>query len=215
MAERKSIRQRKPTVHFDEILAQSAKPAKYGKPQTKASKAREPYHDPTPTESSYNEAIQEDPVQLLCEQTLSLNLQANLTENTACKTVEEASGAESTNEAKAADETKAADKALDGLDSKSKKANKKAKEAKLACLKKLQFDKIVSMLPKPKNVVFEPFSPGQSRQPEVKLPPNIDASDLLALSAGGSWHSSCQTNIEYPTTKPELVRLRLLWCFSL
>src|SRR5436305_9399494 len=145
MAERKSIRQRKPTVHFDEILAQSAKPAKYGKPQTKASKAREPYHDPTPTESSYNEAIQEDPVQLLCEQTLSLNLQANLTENTACKTVEEAAGAES------ADEAKAADEALDGLDSKSKKANKKAKEAELACLKKLQFDEIVSMLPEPKN----------------------------------------------------------------
>ena len=74
MAERRSNRQGKPVVPFDEIVRQSAKPAKPRKPRTKVPKAREPHYDPASAESSNNEVIQGDPVQLLCEQTQGLNL---------------------------------------------------------------------------------------------------------------------------------------------
>src|SRR4051812_4393528 len=62
MAERRSNRQRKPILHFDDIVRQSAKPAKTRKPRTKALEAFEAHHDSAPAESSNNEAIQEDPI---------------------------------------------------------------------------------------------------------------------------------------------------------
>ena len=69
MAERRSNRRTKPVVPFDEIVHQSAKPAKPAKPRTKVPKAQEPHYDPASARSSNNEVIQEDPVELLCEQT--------------------------------------------------------------------------------------------------------------------------------------------------
>ena len=80
MAERRSNRQRKPVVHFDETVPQPDRPAKPRKPRTKVTKAPEPYHDPASAESSNNGIIQGDPVQLLCKQTQGLNLQSNPTE---------------------------------------------------------------------------------------------------------------------------------------
>ena len=37
------------------------------------------------------------------------------------------------------------------------------------------------MIPDTEDVVFEPFSPGIPRDPEVNIPSNIDATDPLAL----------------------------------
>src|SRR5208282_3623660 len=90
MAERSSSRQRKPVIPFDEIVRQSAKPAKPRKPRTRSPKALKPHHDLAPAESSNNEAIQEDPIQLLCEQTQGLNLQASATDDTTHEAAEEA-----------------------------------------------------------------------------------------------------------------------------
>jgi hypothetical protein len=91
MAERRSNRQRKPIVPYDEIVHQSAKPAQPRKPRTNVPKAREPHCDPASAESS-NKVIQGDPVQLLCEQTQGLNLQSNTTEISPSEVVEEAAG---------------------------------------------------------------------------------------------------------------------------
>ena len=75
---------------FDEIVRQSNKPSKPRKPPTKVPKAREPYYDPASAESSNNEVIQEDPIQLLCKQTQGLNMQAHPTKNSPNEPVEEA-----------------------------------------------------------------------------------------------------------------------------
>ena len=72
MAERSSNRQRKLVIPFDEIVHQSAKPAKLRKPRIRSLKALEPHHGPAPAESSNNEVIQEDPVQLLASRPKAL-----------------------------------------------------------------------------------------------------------------------------------------------
>jgi hypothetical protein len=159
MAERRSDRQRKPVVPFDEIVHQSAKPAKPRKPRTKVPKAREPHYDPASAEPSNKEVIQGDPV-LLCEQTQGLNLRANSTENSPSKAVEEA--------------------VEEAVNLEDLKAKRKAKAEEIAGLKKLQFEEILKKIPKASDVVFEPFSPGRTRDPKVAIP-NIDAADLLSL----------------------------------
>ena len=59
------------------------------------------------------------------------------------------------------------------------KAKRKAKAEEIAGLKRLQFEEILKKIPKTSDVVFEPFLPGRTRDPEVVLP-NIDASDPLS-----------------------------------
>src|SRR5271168_4015476 len=90
MAVRRSNRQRKPVIPFDKIVHQPTKPRKPRKPRTKVPNAQEPHYDPAPAESSNNEVIQGDPIQLLCEQTQGLNLQANPTKDSLSEAVEEA-----------------------------------------------------------------------------------------------------------------------------
>jgi hypothetical protein len=159
MAERRSNRQLKPIVPFDEIIHQSAKPAKPRKPRTKVIKAGKPHYDPASAEFSNNEVIWEDPVQILCEQTQDLNLQANPTKDSPSEVVEEA-----------------VEEAIE----EDHKAKRKAKAEEIAGLKRLQFEEILKKIPKTSDVVFEPFSPGRIRDPEVAIP-NIDATNPLSL----------------------------------
>jgi hypothetical protein len=168
MAERRSNRQTKPIVPFDEIVRQSAKPAKPRKPRTKVPKAQEPHYNPASAGSSNNEVIQGDPVQLLCEQTQGLNLQANPTENSPSEAAEEAV------------EEAVEEAAEEALNPEDLKAKRKAKAEEIAGLKRLQFEEILKEIPKTSDIVFEPFSPSWTRDPEVALP-NIDATNLLSL----------------------------------
>ena len=39
----------------------------------------------------------------------------------------------------------------------------------------------MEMISDPKEVIFKPFSPSYPREPKVNIPPNVDATDLLAL----------------------------------
>ena len=168
IAERRPNRQRKPVIPFDEIVRPSAKPAKPRKPRTTAPKALEPHNDPAPAKSSNNKAIQEDPVQLLCKQTQGLDLQASDTDDTTHEAAEEA---------EAVDEAEAIEEAVN-LDL---KAKKKVKAKELARLKQLSFNDILKEVPDAKDIEFEPFSPGRTREPECVVPPNIDLTDPLAL----------------------------------
>jgi len=168
MAERRSNRQKKPVVPFDEFVRQSTKPAKPRKPQTSVPKAREPYYDPAPAESSNNGVIQGDPIQLLCEQTQGLNTQAHPTENSPSEPAEEAI------------EEAMLEAANEAVNLEDLKAKRKAKAEEVAGLKMLQFNEILKKIPKTSDVVFEPFSPGRTRDPEVVLP-NIDAFNPLSL----------------------------------
>jgi hypothetical protein len=51
----------------------------------------------------------------------------------------------------------------------------------VACIGKLPFENIVKMTSDTTDVIFEPFSFGRPRDPEVNIPSNIDATDPLAL----------------------------------
>jgi hypothetical protein len=154
MAERRSNRQRKPVVPFDETVPQHARPAKPRKPRTKVTKAPEPHYDPASAESFNNEIIQGDPIQLLCEQTQGLNLQSNPTKIRF---------------------SEAANSAAEDL-----KAKRNAKAEEITSLKMLQFKEILRKIPKTSDVVFEPFLPGRIRDPKVTIP-NIDATNPLSL----------------------------------
>jgi hypothetical protein len=109
-------------------------------------------------------------MQLLCEQTQGLDLQANPTENSPSEVVEEA-----VEEAIEESILEATDEAVEDL-----RAKRKAKTEEIAGLKRLQFEEILKKIPKTSDVVFEPFSPGRTRDPEVAIP-NIDATDPLSL----------------------------------
>jgi len=113
-------------------------------------------------------------VQLFCKQIRSLDIQDELI----VEGIENDESAESENEDSdkmAPDKGKKKAKATD------KKDKKKAKAAELAELKKLPLEDIMEMIPDPKEVIFKPFSPGRPREPKVNIPPNVDATDPLAL----------------------------------
>ena len=61
------------------------------------------------------------------------------------------------------------------------KAKKKAKAEEISRLSKLSLDSIMEEAKDPKDVLFEPFVPGRSRELEVNISPNIDTSSPLAL----------------------------------
>ena len=73
------------------------------------------------------------------------------------------------------------DDAIEPNDASDKKGKKKAKAEEIARLSKLSFIDIMKEAKDPKDVLFEPFVPGRSREPEVNIPPNIDTSSPLAL----------------------------------
>ena len=73
------------------------------------------------------------------------------------------------------------DDAIEPNDASDKKGKKKAKAEEIARLSKLSFIDIMKEAKDPKDVLFEPFVPGHSREPEVNIPPNIDTSSPLAL----------------------------------
>jgi len=117
----------------------------------------------SPTESSTSiqkaptseTKINEDAIQSLCEEIGALDIQ----------TIEDIESSQSEQES----------------NSITKNAKKKAKAQEIARLKKLPFEDIVKMIPYIKDVIFEPFSPGHLRDPEINIPSNIDTSDPLAL----------------------------------
>ena len=51
----------------------------------------------------------------------------------------------------------------------------------IARLSKLSLDSIMEEAKDPKDVLFEPFLPGNSQEPKVNIPTNIDTSSPLAL----------------------------------
>lgn len=152
---RQSTRQRKPTIPFDVQISQSSLLS--GAPKTQKPRAK-------PSKSSQRAPIQVetndgDAVQLLCDQTKELDLDS-LPPTEETEDIEDESRQETVSD---------------------KNAKKKAKAAEVARLKKLSLEDIIEMIPDTKDVVFEPFSPGCPREPEVHIPPNVDATDPLAL----------------------------------
>jgi hypothetical protein len=139
--ERRSIRSRKPKVHFDNQIAQSLEPSKPSiaskvsiktkptvKPTTKPAASTKPFA----TEPSNLDLIQE-----LCSQTEGLEI--------------------------------------------TEKAKKKTKSEEIARLTKLGFHGILAEMKPLKEVEFEPFVPGDHREPKLNIPSNIDPTDPLAL----------------------------------
>lgn len=152
---RQSTRQRKPIIPFDEQISQPSLLLRALKTQKRRAK---------PSKSSQRAPIQaetseDDAIQLLCDQTKGLDLDA-LPPTEETEDTEDESRQESVSD---------------------KNAKKKAKAAEVARLKKLSLGDIIEMIPDPKDVVFEPFSPGCPREPEVHIPPNVDATDPLTL----------------------------------
>jgi len=61
------------------------------------------------------------------------------------------------------------------------KAKKKAKSDEIARLTKLGFQGVLEEVKPLEEVKFEPFNPGDHREPKVNIPSNIDPADPLAL----------------------------------
>jgi hypothetical protein len=152
--DRRSMRSRKPTVHFDDKIAQSLvppKPTKPTKPPTKPAKARKPTKNPaksTPPPPAIPPTIvtplaeplvPDDAVEELCSQIEGLDIEEDL------------------------------------------KAKKKAKAAKVARLTTLGLQSIMEEAKPLKDVQFEAFDPRVPQEPKVNIPSNIDPSDPLAL----------------------------------
>ena len=177
MVEWRSNCQRKPVVPFDGIVRPPARPIK---PQIKFPKApefAEPDHDglaPAIGESTPAESSKEDPVQLLYEQLQGLSVQAEPDENIHGETALADSDSEvATDHTSKAGIKKAKAELI---------ARKKAKAKEVADLKRLTFKEILEKFSKLNEVIFEPFSPGRTRDPEVILPDqDINATDPLSL----------------------------------
>src|SRR5439155_4577762 len=61
------------------------------------------------------------------------------------------------------------------------KAKKKAKAAEVARLSKLGLEGVIEEAKQPKDVHFDPFDPGDTREPKLNILFNIDISDPLEL----------------------------------
>ena len=69
---------------------------------------------------------------------------------------------------------------IEGLEI-NEKAKKKAKAEEIAQLTTLDLKSIIEAAKPPKEVQFEPFDPGDRRDPKANIPSNVDALDPLAL----------------------------------
>jgi hypothetical protein len=154
--ERRSNRSRKPTVHFDDQIAESighskpkgpVKPTKStAKPTTKptAKPTTKPTTNPTtkptakPTPNPTLSPSILDPIKQLCSQTDELD--------------------------------------INGL-----QAKKKAKAAEMARLTALGLQGVMKEAKPLKEVQFEAFDPGEPREPKLNIPSNIDSTNPLEL----------------------------------
>jgi hypothetical protein len=68
-----------------------------------------------------------------------------------------------------------------GVEALDLKAQKKAKAAEIARLSKLGLKRVMEEAKLPKDVHFDPFDPGDIREPKLNIPSNIDVSDPLEL----------------------------------
>jgi hypothetical protein len=132
--ERRSIRSKKPIVHFDDQIAQSSR-------SSKSSRASKSTAKPAakPTESPIENPLIPDPIEQLCSQTETLDIEED------------------------------------------PKVKRKAKVAEIARLKALGLEGVIEEAKPLKDVQFEPFNPGDHREPKVNLLSNIDPTDPLAL----------------------------------
>src|SRR6266498_845233 len=154
--ERRSMRLRKPKIHFDDQTAQysgSSEPLKSPKSSTKPT--AKPSVEPNPRKGSAKASTKAlastlDLIKELYSQTKELDIQGDPKAKKA-KTEEIAT------------------------------TKKKAKAEEVARLSKLSLDDILKEAKAPKDVQFEPFKPGRPREPKVYIPSDIDADDPLAL----------------------------------
>jgi len=75
----------------------------------------------------------------------------------------------------------AIDELCDGIEELDLKAKKKAKADEIGRLSKLGLKKVMEEAKNPKDVHFDPFDPGDTREPKLNIPSNIDVSDPLEL----------------------------------
>ena len=61
------------------------------------------------------------------------------------------------------------------------KARKKAKEVEMTRLTKLSFQRVLDEIKPLESVEFEPFLPGDHREPKANIPPTTGLTDPLAL----------------------------------
>jgi hypothetical protein len=152
--ERRSMRSRKPTVHFDGQIAQYSEPLEPPEsPEAPAKSTAKPSVEPKPRKrpakaSTKPLASTLDPIEELCSQTKELGIQGG----------------------------PKAKKAKEIATSK-----RKAKAEEVARLLKLSLDDILKEAKDPKDVQFEPFKSGRPREPKVNIPLDIDGADPLAL----------------------------------
>ena len=73
------------------------------------------------------------------------------------------------------------DELCDGVEALDLKAKKKAKAAEVARLSKLGLEGVIEEAKQPKDVHFDPFDPGDTQEPKLNIPSNIDVSDPLEL----------------------------------
>jgi len=159
LPQRQSTRQKKPTIPFDEQIPQSLKPSKPSKPPKPPKALTEPFKSTQNASTSEGETSEDDAIQLLCNKTKVLYIQARQIDKEEDRQGEQ-----------------------DNLESVSdKKAKKKAMAEAVARLRKLPFEDIVEIIPDVSGVIFKPFSPDCLRDPKVNISCNIDATDPLAL----------------------------------
>jgi hypothetical protein len=157
LPQRQSIRQRQPTIPYDERIPQSSKPSKPSKPPKASTK---PFKLNQKASTSKAKTSDDDAIQLLCNKAKVLDIQA--------RQIEDVKDSQSKQE--------------DNIDSiVDKKAMKKAKAEEVARLGKLPFEDIVNMISNTTEVIFEPFSSSRPRDAKVNIPSNIDAANPLAL----------------------------------
>jgi hypothetical protein len=143
--DRRSMRTRKPIVHFDDKIAQSLpstkskKPAKPAKPAKTTKSALKSQKPPTPLSQASLAECDDDLIEELCSQAQDLDISNNL------------------------------------------KAKKKAKVAEIACLNTLSLQEIMDKAKALEEVKFEAFDLGESREPKINIPDNIDPTNPLKL----------------------------------
>ena len=144
-SDRRSIRTRKPIVHFDDKIVQSLpstkskKPAKPTKPIETTKSVPKSQKPPTSLLQTSLAECDDDLIEELCSQAQDLDI------------------------------------------SDDPKAKKKAKAAEITRLNALSLQGIMEEAKPLKELKFEAFDPGESREPKINIPDNIDPTNPLEL----------------------------------
>jgi hypothetical protein len=149
--ERRPTRSRKPKVHFDDQIAQSLGPSKSSRAPKALAKPTAKPLKPPATASTSTEPFASTEP-LASTEPFDLDAVEQLCSQTEGLDIEE-----------------------------DPKAKKKAKAAEIARLKGLGLEGVMEEARLPKDVQFEPFDPGNPREPKVNIPSSIDPTDPLAL----------------------------------